>query len=94
MTVEAGFLNTPELQQAAIDTRAAIVNAAQVGTIGANQFTFFAAFDGTNNDAIASNGDPQTTNVHQLFLQARKLINGVRHDLFLITAIKYRTNLV
>lgn len=70
MTTEVGFLNTPESQQAAIEQRQNIIDAAQVGAIRSNQFTYLAAFDGTNNSFIPSNGDPQNSNVAQLFYQA------------------------
>ncbi len=70
MTIEAGFINTPETQQAAINQKQSIADKAQIGTIRSNQFTYFAAFDGTNNSYQPSNGDPQNTNVAQLFNQA------------------------
>lgn len=39
-------------------------------TIGTGQFVFFAGFDGTNNNLAGSlSGDPQNTNVAQLFSQ-------------------------
>jgi len=67
MTIIAGTLDS---QQQAISEQQAIIDAAQVGAIRSNQFTYFAAFDGTNNDEFISNGDPQTTNVRQLYEQA------------------------
>lgn len=71
MTIEAGFINTPEGQQAAINQKNDIANKAEVGLIRENQFIFFAAFDGTSNSYIPSNGDTQNTNVAQLYDQAR-----------------------
>lgn len=70
MTTEAGFLNTPESQQTAIEQKQNIIDAAQVGAIRSNQFTYLAAFDGTNNSFFPTNGDPQNSNVAQLYEQA------------------------
>lgn len=64
-----------QLQQQVLETDQqqvqAIVNAAQSGAVSANnQFVFFAAFDGTNND-LTNAGNVQNTNVAQLFQQAK-----------------------
>lgn len=64
-----------QLQQQVLDTdqqqAQAIVNAAHPGAVSTNnQFVFFAAFDGTNND-LTNAGNIQNTNVAQLFQQAR-----------------------
>ncbi len=72
MAIEAGFINTPEAQKTAIDQRNIISSKAEVGSIRENQFIVFAAFDGTSNSYIPSNGDSQNTNVAQLYDQARK----------------------
>jgi Ca2+-binding RTX toxin-like protein len=76
MTVEADFINTPEAQHAAIDQRDIIAGTAEVGIIRDNQFKYFAAFDGTSNSLIPSNGDPQNTNVAQLYSQALSASNS------------------
>jgi len=49
----------------------AVLAAAQAGVINANQFVFFAAFDGTNNDRAhpERSGDPYTTNADELEAQ-------------------------
>lgn len=47
----------------------AIINAAQPNVIGADQFVFFAAFDGTNNDMNFHPSDKYDTNVGQLWSQ-------------------------
>lgn len=53
-----------------LQQKQAIIDAAQVGIIGANQFIYVANFDGTNNTLVPTNGDIQNTNVAQLHLQA------------------------
>lgn len=68
----------PILQQQVLDTdqqqAQAIVNAAQSGAAStANQFVFFAAFDGTNND-LENQGHGQNTNIAQLWNQYRASI--------------------
>ena len=40
MLIEAGFLNTPGSQQAAINQWQAIADKAEVGAIRSNQFTY------------------------------------------------------
>ncbi len=70
MTIEAGFINTPEAQQLAVIQKQVIADKAEVGVVRSNQFTYFAAFDGTSNSYQPSNGDLQNTNVAQLFTQA------------------------
>lgn len=52
----------------------AIANVAQAGSIQSDQFIFFAAFDGTNNNKAnpALSGDPQQTNIGELIDQ----VNG------------------
>jgi hypothetical protein len=65
----------PDLQQGILNTAQqqvrAIADAARPGAIsGDDQFVFFAAFDGTNND-LETVGHGQNTNVAQLFLQAQ-----------------------
>lgn len=64
-----------QLQRQVLETEQqqvqAIVNAAQSDTVSTNnQFVFFAAFDGTNND-LTNAGNVQNTNVAQLFQQAQ-----------------------
>jgi len=49
--------------------KASIANAS-TGKIQSNQFVFFAAFDGTNND-FANSGNTQNTNVAELWDQYR-----------------------
>ncbi|WP_116138403.1 phospholipase effector Tle1 domain-containing protein [Trinickia diaoshuihuensis] len=56
-------------------------------TSGLNRFVFFSAFDGTNNDKsdVKLSGNPQNTNVAQLFDQvdkASKLTEGLRTSYF------------
>ena len=65
MTITIGLTDTQK-QQILADAeqqRQAIVNAAQPGAIADDQFTYFAAFDGTNNDL----GQLPNTNVAQLW---------------------------
>src|SRR5438067_13045893 len=73
MTIEVALI--PEQRTEAINNSQlqveAIANAAQRSAIPPNAFTFFAAFDGTNND-LENRGEIQTTNVAQLFRQALK----------------------
>src|SRR5882757_1335144 len=64
-----------QLQQQLLETAQqqvqAIVDAARPGAVLTdNQFVFFAAFDGTNND-LTTVGHGKNTNVAQLFLQAQ-----------------------
>ena len=62
--LQQGILNTAQQQVRAI------ANAARPAAISsADQFVFFAAFDGTNNE-LETVGHAQNTNVAQLFLQA------------------------
>lgn len=68
MTATTGILNNTQTQEAMAQAQA-IANAAQLGLITNNTFVYFAAFDGTSNDELHSNGDPQTTNIRQLFEQ-------------------------
>ncbi len=52
----------------------AIIDTAQSGAVStANQFVFFAAFDGTNND-LENAGNVQNTNVAQLWEQFKAKI--------------------
>jgi hypothetical protein len=65
----------PRLQEGILSTARqqadAIADAARAGAVSIdNQFIFFAAFDGTNND-LETTGHGQNTNVAQLFLQAQ-----------------------
>jgi Uncharacterized alpha/beta hydrolase domain (DUF2235) len=75
------IVNTPDTVavQTIVNQSNTIVGAAQVGSIAPNKFVFFAAFDGTNNNKddtrdangnLRLTGDPQDTNVAQLFKQA------------------------
>ena len=61
---------------------AAIASAAQVATIKANQFVFFAAFDGTNNnrDDVLRSGSLQDTNVAQLETQIKEASTGSNNE--------------
>lgn len=61
---------TPEQINLALQQAQAIANTA-TPVVQPNQFTFFAGFDGTNNDRndLAQSGDPQMTNAAQLFEQ-------------------------
>lgn len=77
MTAVAGVLNETQVLQA--QQRAeAIVNVAQQGVIKKEQFVFFAAFDGTRNDMkdIQLSGNPQDTNVAELYKQVDKQAKG------------------
>ena len=58
---------------------AAIASAAQVATIKANQFVFFAAFDGPNNNVLRS-GSLQDTNVAQLETQIKEASTGSNNE--------------
>lgn len=67
----------PQLRQQILETGQQqvqdIVRAANSGAVSAaNQFVFFAAFDGTNND-LANVGNVQNTNVAQLFQQVQSV---------------------
>jgi hypothetical protein len=55
----------------AIQTGVNIAGSATVGSLRSDQFVFFVAFDGTNNDRsnLSYSGDPYSTNVGQLFGQ-------------------------
>ncbi len=72
----AGQLN--ELQVAQNEQAAQALGSAGSKAISANQFTYFAAFDGTNNDKdnLALSGDPQQTNAAQLYDQ----VNATRES--------------
>lgn len=72
MTIIAGSLNDQQTQQEQQNAQA-IADAAQAGAIRSNQFVFFAAFDGTNNDRndVPLSGNPQDTNVAQLYYQTQ-----------------------
>lgn len=67
----AGILDNQQTQLV-LQQQQAIIDAAQVGAVRDNQFVFFAGFDGTLNDLkdVALSGNPQDTNVAQLFKQA------------------------
>jgi hypothetical protein len=54
-----------------------IVDAAKKGAVPKETFVFFAAFDGTNNDMNDLSGDPQSTNVGQLWDQYK--VGGDKH---------------
>src|SRR5258705_12255475 len=55
----------------------AIVDAARPSAVSpSNQFVFFAAFDGTNND-LTTSGHAKNTNVAQLFLQAQAAAQAI-----------------
>jgi hypothetical protein len=56
--------------QEVLQQKQAIIDAANLNVVSSNQFVYLAGFDGTNNDELLTNGDPQTTNVRQLILQA------------------------
>ncbi|WP_206956333.1 DUF2235 domain-containing protein [Trinickia acidisoli] len=58
--------------------QASVIAASGNPATGADQFVFFAAFDGTNNDKnnVALSGNPQDTNVAQLFAQAERSARG------------------
>lgn len=60
---------TPEQIQQAQQNAQTIANSA-TKTISSNQFVFFAAFDGTNNDKTKLPPGEQSTNVGQLSDQA------------------------
>jgi hypothetical protein len=71
MTVEAILTTEMEDQVLATNLQQAqlIANEADANAVSNGQFVFFAAFDGTNNDA-ENLGNPQHTNVFQLSEQA------------------------
>ena len=67
---------TADQKQAILRTEQAqaeqIIGAASADAVNADRdFIFFAAFDGTNND-LTNPGNPQNTNVAQLYLQAQR----------------------
>src|SRR5258705_9975617 len=65
-----GTLDPQQIAQTQAQSQA-ITDAAQVGAISSNQFVFFAAFDGTNDDKtnLSLSGLPQSSNVGQLWDQ-------------------------
>jgi hypothetical protein len=78
------IVNRPDATatQSVVTRSNAISAAAQIGGIAPNKFVFFAAFDGTNNNRkdprdangnLTLTGDPQDTNVAQLWSQVDKL---------------------
>jgi hypothetical protein len=80
------IVNNPDSAaiQTIINRGNAIVGAAQAASIAPNKFVFFAAFDGTNNNRndtrdangnLKLTGDPNDTNVAQLFTQAEQQNN-------------------
>ena len=68
-TVELNAQQKQELEDTNGRQAQAIQDAARAGAVPANAFVFFAAFDGTNNDLL-NHGNPQNTNVAQLWLQS------------------------
>lgn len=60
---------TKDLRESNQDQVPIIIDAAQADVIGADQFVFFVAFDGTNNDMNFHPGDKYDTNVGQLWNQ-------------------------
>ncbi len=69
----AGELNEKQSERALAQADK-IANAADTSAIKKEQFVFFAAFDGTRNDKgdMKLSGNPEDTNVAELYLQARK----------------------
>lgn len=76
MGIVAGTLTPEEIQQAIQQAQRLAASASK--TIQSNQFVFFAAFDGTNNDRdhLELAGDPQMTNAAQLEIQVREANTG------------------
>lgn len=76
MGIVAGTLTPEEIQQAIQQVQRLAASASK--TIQSNQFVFFAAFDGTNNDRdhLELAGDPQMTNAAQLEIQVREANTG------------------
>lgn len=73
----AGELNEAQTGRALAQAQA-IAEAAETGAIKKEQFVFFAAFDGTRNDMrdIELSGNPEDTNVAELYKQADKTIRA------------------
>lgn len=67
----AGQLNDSQVTQN--EQAAQTLGNAGIKAISSNQFTYFAAFDGTNNDKdnLSLAGDPQQTNAAQLYDQVK-----------------------
>lgn len=76
MTTIAETLTTAQVAQAQVQAQAIASSGSAV--VGGNQFVFFAAFDGTDNDRndVALSGNPQSTNVAQLATQIQTANEG------------------
>jgi hypothetical protein len=73
----AGELNEAQTERVLAQAQA-IAEAAETSAIKKEQFVFFAAFDGTRNDMrdIELSGNPEGTNVAELYKQADKTIQA------------------
>ena len=76
MTAVAETLTSDQIALAQAQAQAIAASASSV--VKGNQFVFFAAFDGTNNDVnnVALSGNPQSTNVGQLYRQVQSANEG------------------